>query len=124
MWYSRRGPRVRRVLAYSRLPQRPVWRSCHGSSLSMCWIAARWFCINVGTIQHADYAVKEKYRQVDRRRRRLEIERPSVLDRSSSASEKRVKLMPHLTGCGKTYLFMKSLSAPCDKTGFLPLVLR
>ncbi len=24
-----------------------------------------------------------------------------------------------LAGCGKTYLFMKSLSAPCDKTGFL-----
>ena len=28
-----------------------------------------------------------------------------------------------LAGCGKTYLFMKSLSAPCDKTGFFPLVL-
>jgi len=27
-----------------------------------------------------------------------------------------------LAGCGKTYLLMKSLSAPCDKTGFLPLV--
>ncbi len=28
-----------------------------------------------------------------------------------------------LAGCGKTYLPMKNLSAPCDKTGFLPLVL-
>jgi hypothetical protein len=28
-----------------------------------------------------------------------------------------------LAGCGKTYLLMKSLSAPSDKTGFLPLVL-
>ncbi len=26
-------------------------------------------------------------------------------------------------GCGNTYLVMKTLSAPCDKTGFLPLVL-
>jgi hypothetical protein len=24
------------------------------------------------------------------------------------------------TGCGKTYLLMKNLSAPCDKTGLLP----
>src|SRR5712692_9931753 len=30
---------------------------------------------------------------------------------------------PPLTGCGKTNFFMKNLSAPCDKTGFLPLVL-
>ncbi len=28
-----------------------------------------------------------------------------------------------LAGCGKTHLFMKSLSAPCHKTGFLRLVL-
>ncbi len=28
-----------------------------------------------------------------------------------------------LAGCGKTHFFMKNLFAPCDKTGFLPLVL-
>jgi hypothetical protein len=28
-----------------------------------------------------------------------------------------------LAGCGKAYLLMKSLTAPCDKTRFLPLVL-
>ncbi len=28
-----------------------------------------------------------------------------------------------LAGCGKTNFLMKSLSAPCDKTGFFPLVL-
>jgi hypothetical protein len=28
-----------------------------------------------------------------------------------------------LAGCGTTYLRMKNVSAPCDKTGFLPLVL-
>ena len=30
--------------------------------------------------------------------------------------------LAELAGCGKTYLLMKSLSAPCDKTGFLPIV--
>src|SRR6266851_2929744 len=28
-----------------------------------------------------------------------------------------------LAGCGKTYFFIKNPSAPCDETGFLPLVL-
>src|SRR5229473_6925727 len=28
-----------------------------------------------------------------------------------------------LAGCGKTYLLLTSLSAPCDKVGLLPLVL-
>ena len=28
-----------------------------------------------------------------------------------------------LAGCGKTYFLMKIVSAPCDKTGFFPLVL-
>jgi hypothetical protein len=45
--------------------------------------------------------------------------------RSESASKKRPSASSGaaLAGCGKPYLLMKSVSAPCDKTGFLPLVL-
>jgi len=30
----------------------------------------------------------------------------------------------YLAGCGKTYSLMKSLSALCDKAGFLPFLIR
>src|SRR5260370_1214619 len=52
-------------------------------------------------------------------------------DARSLAAERNQKVQTYstkfqlrtLAGCGKTNFLMKTLSAPCDKTGFFPLVL-